>query len=129
MAHTPGEGEPAPGGLAAKLPFGHCPRCRAKTLYSGVITFAPRCRQCGLDFSRFNVGDGAAAFLILILGAVVGGLAIWLELAMAPPFWIHILLWLPLSLLLVVGGIRYSKARLLATEWRRNAREAGSREL
>ena len=28
----------------------------------------PRCRACGLDFAAFNVGDGPAAFLILIVG-------------------------------------------------------------
>ena len=128
MTDTPGEGiassSHGPGGLAAKLPFGHCPRCRAKTLFDGVISFAPKCGGCGLDFSAFNVGDGPAAFLTLIIGAVVSALAIWLQLRFEPPFWVHIILWVPLSTFAVLAGLRYGKSKLLAAEYRRNAGEA-----
>lgn len=106
------------------LPYGHCPRCRAKTLYAGVINFAPRCRSCGLDFTTFNVGDGPAAFLTLIIGAVVSALAIWLQLRVEPPFWVHIVLWVPLTTFAVLAGLRYGKSKLLAAEYRRNAGEA-----
>ena len=128
MADAPGQGAPAPGGISSKLPFGQCPRCRAPTLFDGLIGFAPNCRTCGLDFSRFNVGDGPAAFLTMIVGAVVTGLAIWLQLAAEPPFWVHAVLWLPLTTLAVIVGLRYSKAKLLAAEYRRRAGEAGRRE-
>jgi uncharacterized protein (DUF983 family) len=114
-------------GFGAGLPFGRCPRCHALTLYRGLLAFAQRCRGCGLDFSRFNVGDGPAAFLTLIIGAIVSGLAIWLELAFAPPFWVHIVLWVPLTTLAVIAGLRWSKARLLALEYRRKAGEARGR--
>ena len=128
MADTPGEGATAPGGLSAKLPFGQCPRCRARTLFDGVISFAPRCRSCGLDVSGFNVGDGPAAFLTLIIGALASGLAIWLQLTAEPPFWVHIVLWLPLTTFAAIAGLRYGKAKLLTAEYRRNAGEARRRE-
>ena len=128
MADRPGEGAAspsrAPGGLSAKLPFGHCPRCRAKTLFAGVISFAPKCRACGLDFGTFNVGDGAAAFVTLIIGALVSALAIWLQLAVEPPFWVHVVLWVPLSTFAVLAGLRYGKSKLIAAEYRRKAGEA-----
>ena len=113
-------------GQAALL--GLCPKCGARTLFDGIIRFASRCRVCGLDFTRFNVGDGPAAFLILIVGAVVVGLAVWLQVAAEPPFWVHILLWVPLSTALVLGGLRVAKGALLASEYRNKAREAGRRE-
>lgn len=128
MADTLGEGATAPGGFSAKFPFGHCPRCRAKTLFAGVISFAPKCRACGLDFTAFNVGDGPAAFLTLIIGALVSALAIWLQLAAEPPFWVHVVLWLPLTTFAVLAGLRYGKAKLLAAEYRRRAGQAGRRE-
>ena len=102
---------------------GLCPRCANRTLFSGLATFAPRCRACGLDFDAFNVGDGPAAFLILIVGGVVTALAIAVELAAEPPFWVHILLWLPLTLAMVVGLLRLAKALLLALEYRHSGRE------
>ena len=98
---------------------GLCPRCGAPTLFAGWTAFAERCRACGLDFAKFNVGDGPAAFLILIVGALVVGLAIWLELAASPPWWLHILLWLPLTVAGTIAGLRVSKAALLHSEYHR----------
>lgn len=105
--------------------FGLCPQCGAKTLFEGVAQFAPRCRACGLDLSRFNVGDGPAAFLTLIIGGLIVGLALWLEIAVTPPFWVHALLWIPLTFVLVIYGLRVAKAALLASEYRNKAGEAG----
>jgi uncharacterized protein (DUF983 family) len=114
------KGQPS---IASAALFGLCPRCSARTLFDGVAKFAPRCADCGLDYTRFNVGDGPAAFLTLIIGAVVAGLAIWVQIAFEPPFWIHILLWVPLTSLAVVMGLRAGKAALLAIEYRRDAGE------
>ena len=102
---------------------GLCPRCGNKTLFKGLATFAPKCRGCGLDFEAFNVGDGPAAFLTLIVGGLIVGLAIALELSAAPPFWVHILLWLPLTTVAVIFSLRLAKALLLALEYRHLARE------
>ena len=112
-----------PGTAEAAL-FGCCPRCGARTLFAGVAKFADRCRACGLDFTQFNVGDGPAAFLTLVIGALVTGLALWLQLKVEPPFWVHVILWVPLTVALVVGGLRATKAWLLQAEYRRKAGEA-----
>jgi len=117
------ESKGSPGNAAAAL-FGSCPRCGARTLFSGWARFAERCRACGLDYTRFNVGDGPAAFLTLVIGAIVTGLAIWLELSAEPPFWVHVVLWGPLTVALVIAGLRATKAWLLQAEYRRQAREA-----
>ena len=102
---------------------GLCPRCGAKSLFDGIVRFAPECRACGLDFSAFNVGDGPAAFLILIVGALVTGLAVALELTAEPPFWVHLLLWPPVTLAAVLGLLRIAKAALAALEYSNGARE------
>jgi uncharacterized protein (DUF983 family) len=112
--------EPTPAAVAFG---GLCPRCGVKTLFAGFARFAPTCRACGLDFSAFNVGDGPAAFLTLGIGGVVTALAIALELGAEPPWWLHLLLWLPLATVLVTGSLRFSKAVLLALEYRHRARE------
>ena len=118
MAHSPETSKGQPGLGQAAL-FGLCPRCGARTLFAGWVRFADRCRACGLDIARFNVGDGPAAFLILIIGAVVTGLAIWLQLAADPPWWLHVVLWLPLTIAGVIGGLRMAKAALLHSEYHR----------
>lgn len=107
--------------LAASL-RGLCPRCGAATLFAGIIRVAPRCTTCGLDFARFNVGDGPAAFLILLVGTIVATGAILVELAYSPPFLVH-LVWVPVGLALTLGGLRIGKAALFYQEYRHRAGE------
>ena len=109
--------------MAEAALLGLCPRCGARTLFAGWTRFAERCRACGLDLARFNVGDGPAAFLTLIVGAIVVVLALSLQLAAEPPWWVHVILWVPLTLLGVVLGLRVSKAALLQSEYRNKAGE------
>lgn len=122
---TSGPETPADAGVTplASALRGLCPRCGNKTLFAGIATFAPKCRACGLDFSGFDVGDGPAAFLIFVVGGAIVALAIALELGVEPPFWVHIVLWFPLALVMVVGLLRLSKALLLALEYRHRARD------
>ena len=93
-----------------------------------MAQFAPKCRVCGLDYSQFNVGDGPAAFLTLIIGALVVVLAITVELVWHPPFWVHALLWVPFTAGAVVWGLRAGKSALLAAEFQRSAGEGRIKE-
>ena len=86
------------------------------------MRFAARCRACGLDYASFNVGDGPAAFLILIVGAILTALAVVVDLSASPPWWVH-LVWIPVGLVLTLGGLRLAKAGLIAQEYLHRARE------
>lgn len=131
---TPSDpGGPDLGPALRSAALGECPRCGAQTLFAGGlpagwVQFSKRCTSCGLDYECFNVGDGPAAFLTLIIGAVITGLAIWLDIAANPPFWVHVLVWVPLTVIMVMGGLRVAKGLLLTIEYHRDAREAGGRD-
>ena len=107
--------------MAAAL-AGACPRCGEGALFAGPVRFAARCEACGLELAQFNVGDGPAAFLILIVGALLTVGAIIVELAVEPAWWVH-LVWIPLGAALTVYGLRFGKGLLLAQEYRHSARE------
>ena len=114
-----------PSSIATAL-RGNCPRCGAHTLFAGWVKFAHKCGNCGLDYDSFNVGDGPAAFLILIVGTlvVVGAIvvvgALVLDAAAEPPWWVH-LVWVPITAALTIGGLRLAKAALLAQEYTHRA--------
>ena len=116
MAETP------PEFLAASLK-GLCPRCGAQTLFAGVLQFSKTCPKCGLNFEKFNVGDGASAALILLIGTVFVALAIIMQLSFSPPFWVHIILWVPLATAATILSLRGTKAAMLYLEYRNDAGE------
>ena len=112
----------APPSLARASLEGLCPRCGERTLFDGLLAIAGKCRACGLDLAALNIGDGPAAFLILIVGALVAVAAIAVELSFEPAWWVHAI-WLPVTLALTVGGLRLGKAVLAFQEYRHQARE------
>lgn len=110
-------------GLVPAALFGLCPDCGAKTLFSGAVQFSDKCDSCGLDYSAFNVGDGPAALLTMAIGALIIVAAINLEVAAHPPFWVHALIWVPVTVILVVMSLRFAKGALLIAEHRNKAKE------
>jgi uncharacterized protein (DUF983 family) len=100
-----------------------CPRCGQGKLFDGLIKLRRECRNCGLDYSFADAGDGPAVFVILIIGFVVVGLALWTEVNYSPPFWLHFILWIPLTIGLSLWLLRVLKALLIALQYRNNARQ------
>lgn len=102
---------------------GRCPRCGEGRMFDGYLTTAKRCNNCGLDYSFIDAGDGPAVFVILIIGFIVVGLALWTEVNFNPPLWLHFVIWLPLATILCLVGLRWMKGILIALQYRNRARE------
>ena len=120
------EGQPS---IAKAALFGLCPQCGHKTLFAGLGQFADSCANCGLDFSSYNVGDGPAALLTMGIGTLIILLALVVDSVFHPPFWVHVIIWVPFTAALTVISLRMAKAALLAAEHRNRAREAGKSDL
>ncbi|MCB1428095.1 MAG: DUF983 domain-containing protein [Nitratireductor sp.] len=102
---------------------GSCPRCGVGKLYSGVLTPARQCMNCGLDYSFIDAGDGPAVFVIMILGFLILGAALAFEAAFHPPLWLHIIVWVPLIIGMSIWGLRFGKAMMTAMQYQTNARQ------
>jgi len=100
---------------------GRCPRCGEGKLFDGFLKVAPRCSSCGLDYSFADSGDGPAAFVILIIGFIVVGLALWMEVNFGPPLWVHFVLWVPLAIILSLVAMRWAKGILINMQYRNKA--------
>lgn len=109
-----------PGKAAAR---GRCPRCGEGKLFDGFLKLKPRCQNCGLDYAFADAGDGPAVFVILVIGVVIVGSALWLEVTVSPPFWVHLVLWLPLTILLCLPLMRYLKGLMIGLQYRNKAAE------
>ena len=102
-----------------------CPRCGEGKLFQGLLTVRPACLVCALDLSQADTGDGAAAFIILILGAVMVALAFWVEFRFNPPLWVHVVLWPALTIPSAILLMRPIKAALVYQQYSRRASEMG----
>jgi uncharacterized protein (DUF983 family) len=102
---------------------GRCPRCGKGRLFTGFIALAPRCSACGLDYAFADSGDGPAVFIALIGGFIVLGAALWTEIVYEPPLWLHMILFLPLTIIVCLGLLRPFKGVLIALQYRNKAEE------
>ncbi|WP_142778820.1 DUF983 domain-containing protein [Agrobacterium sp. T29] len=120
--------EPSNGNFAPVDPIkaglkGCCPRCGNGRLFDGFLTIKPACSACGLDYGFADAGDGPAVFVMLIVGFLVVGLALWFDQRFAPPVWVHVMLWLPFTVIVSLVLLRKLKGIMIALQYRNNASE------
>lgn len=108
--------EPVPTGMR-----GRCPRCGEGALFSGLLTVKDQCTACHLDYEFSDSGDGPTVFIIMGLGLLILGLALYVELNYTPPGWLHFLLWPPLILIIGLPALRMLKGVLIALTWHHDA--------
>jgi uncharacterized protein (DUF983 family) len=99
-----------------------CPRCGQGKLFDGLLTVRPVCRNCGLDYSFADSGDGPAVFVIMIIGFIVVGLALYVDSNYGWPIWLHLIFWIPLAVGLSLWLLRVLKALLIALQYRNKAK-------
>lgn len=109
-------------GLASR-----CPACGQGPLFRGFLTVRERCEVCGADLSGQDSGDGPAAFIVLIVGFIVVFAALFVEVAYQWPIWLHMVVWLPLTVVLILAIMRPAKALMIALQYhhRRGDFDAG----
>lgn len=102
---------------------GKCPRCGRGKLFSGYLTVSQSCANCGLSFDFADSGDGAAWFVMLFVCVAGVGSILGIEAVYAPPFWVHVLIAIPVLVLLPMALLRPVKGILLGQQWKTGARE------
>jgi uncharacterized protein (DUF983 family) len=103
---------------------GRCPNCGEGGLFDGFIKVAARCEACGFDLAKADSGDGPAVFVILIGGFPLAFAALFTEVVFHPPIWVHLVIWLPLTLIICLGLLRPTKGLLLASQFKNKASES-----
>lgn len=97
--------------------LGHCPQCGVGHLFNGYLAVADHCEVCGEVFHHHRADDAPPYFTILIVGHIIVGLILSVEVAFAPPLWVHALLWIPLTILMSLALLRPIKGALVGLQW------------
>ena len=100
-----------------------CPRCGEGPLFHQVLNLRDKCDHCGLDYKFIDTGDGPAVFAIFILGFLVLGGALWVQLTYDTPLLPTVLASGVATLVLALGLLRFLKAVLIALQYRHKAEE------
>lgn len=100
---------------------GRCPNCGEGRLFKSFVTLEPKCSECGQSFAFADSGDGPAVFVILFAGFLIIGLMFWVETTYAPPIWVHLLVFIPLTLIVCLGMLRPLKGLLIGLQFKNKA--------
>jgi uncharacterized protein (DUF983 family) len=96
---------------------GRCPNCGRGRMFRAFLKVADHCPACDEALHHHRADDAPAYFVILIVGHVVVPLALIVEIAYSPPYWVHAVLWLPLTIGLAIGLLQPVKGTIVGWQW------------
>lgn len=94
-----------------------CPACGKGAMFRRYLKVADNCPDCGEALHHHRADDAPPYFTIVIVGHVVVGLMLAVEMAYRPPLWLHAAIWLPLTLLLALLLLPPIKGALVGLQW------------
>jgi uncharacterized protein (DUF983 family) len=94
-----------------------CPACGQGALYSRYLKVADTCGTCGTELHHHQADDAPPYFTIFIVGHFILGGALSVEQSFAPPMWVHLAIWLPLTLIACLWLLPRAKGALIGIQW------------
>jgi uncharacterized protein (DUF983 family) len=96
---------------------GRCPACGEGRLFRSFLKVNESCPVCGEELHHHRADDFPAYLVIVIVGHIVVPLVLAVETQLAPAYWIHLALWLPLTFGLSLGLLQPVKGTVVAVQW------------
>jgi len=94
-----------------------CPACGEGSVFRAFLKVADKCPSCGEELHHHRADDAPAYFTITIVGHIVIAGVLILEQAFAPATWVHMALWVPLTLVLSLLLLPVVKGALVGLQW------------
>ena len=94
-----------------------CPACGQGRIYGKFLKVNESCPACGTELHHQRADDAPPYFTMLIVGHVVVGLVLSVEMRFHPDMWVHAALWGPTVLLLSLFLLPRIKGVLIGQQW------------
>lgn len=94
-----------------------CPNCGEGALYRAYLKVADACPACGEELHHQRADDAPPYVVITIVAHIVIGGLLALEVAYQPPVWLHMAIWLPLTVILSLALLPPVKGALVGLQW------------
>jgi uncharacterized protein (DUF983 family) len=100
--------------------LGRCPSCGKTHLFNGYLTVVPACGNCGAPLGAARADDAPPYFTILVTGHIVIPLMLWMQKADDPSTLTLTAVFVPLTIVLVLGLLRPIKGATVGLMLRLN---------
>lgn len=99
-----------------------CPSCAKGRIFENIIKVKPaeKCSSCGMDFSKFDIGDAPSFFSIFSIGFLIPLLAILVEVYFQPSLTTHMLIWIPATFIFCIFTLTYVRSLFIHMEYKIN---------
>jgi len=94
-----------------------CPQCGKGALFWKYLKVNDTCPHCGEALHHHRADDAPAYFTIVIVGHFIVGGILALHKALAPPEWVQLAIWLPLTLVSCLWLLPRIKGALVGLQW------------
>ncbi len=85
---------------------GWCPVCGKSHIFNGYLRVVKACENCAAPLGEVRSDDVPPYFTIVIVGHIIIPGMLILEQAETPPIWVHVAIWVPLTLALTLLLLR-----------------------
>jgi uncharacterized protein (DUF983 family) len=128
-AHAPTMApEPTMGKALQRGALNRCPNCAQAPLFRKFLKVNDTCPSCGEAFHHHRADDLPAYIVMMITGHVVVTFLMVAEAAFAPAYWLHALMWFPLTIGMSLGLLQPVKGTVVALQWKLGMHGFGARK-
>jgi uncharacterized protein (DUF983 family) len=97
--------------------LGRCPRCGKGRMFRAFLKVNDRCDVCREELFHHRADDFPAYVVIFIVGHLLVPAVLYVEIHFAPPYWMDVALWLPMTFILTIGLLQPTKGAIVALQW------------
>ncbi|MCR4265431.1 DUF983 domain-containing protein [Nitratireductor sp. ZSWI3] len=97
--------------------LGRCPHCGQGRLFRAFLKTADQCQVCGEEFHHHRADDLPAYLVVFIVGHIVVGGFMGMEAMTDWPGWLHLAIWVPITLIMALALIGPIKGAVVGLQW------------
>jgi len=94
-----------------------CPQCGQGRIFDGYLKVRHACAACGTELHHQRADDAPPYFTMFIVGHIIVAGVLAVEKAFAPDVIVHMLLWLPGTVILSLALLPVIKGALIGMQW------------
>jgi uncharacterized protein (DUF983 family) len=86
-------------------------------MFRAFLKVNDQCAVCGEELFHHRADDFPVYVVIFIVGHLLVPAVLYVEIHFAPPYWMDVALWLPMTLILTIGLLQPTKGAIVALQW------------